>query len=334
MRHSSRDLRAVIDIIDFVYSIPDRASMFRAVCEKLERLIGISSAVFVPIGAGAEDYRLRGYELFNSSEGAMLMYLAHYATVDPFVIRGLPTFANSATRITDIEPKRLLLESEFARDFLIPMANVFYILGSTLVSEGDTVAVFGLHRERGDADFSVRDRSIVNMCLPHIARASRDSGLMKSLVPGDAEPGLIIMEEGGRVLYMNKEARGVLRGRPPSTIPVPGAGPAFLKNGSITYRVRTLTAGGDGQRRIILFERHPSGRRLRPILAGWNLSAREEEVAALVVQGLSNREIAEKLFITEQTVKDHLHEVFNKTGVRRRSELAAKALGIAAHGVS
>lgn len=49
----------------------------------------------------------------------------------------------------------------------------------------------------------------------------------------------------------------------------------------------------------------------------------------LVIQGLSNIEIAQKLFIAEQTVKDHLHHIFGKMNIRRRSEVAAKAMGLA-----
>ncbi len=60
------------------------------------------------------------------------------------------------------------------------------------------------------------------------------------------------------------------------------------------------------------------------MLADFGLTPRQEEVTLLVVRGLSNREVAEQLFIAEQTVKDHLRDVFEKVGVRRRSELTAK----------
>jgi DNA-binding NarL/FixJ family response regulator len=43
---------------------------------------------------------------------------------------------------------------------------------------------------------------------------------------------------------------------------------------------------------------------------------------------LSNREIADRLFITEQTVKDHLHDVFNHLKITRRSELTVKVLAL------
>jgi len=54
------------------------------------------------------------------------------------------------------------------------------------------------------------------------------------------------------------------------------------------------------------------------------LSRREEEVAGFVAEGLSNREIAEKMTISVRTVKAHLTSIFAKTGFRDRLELAVK----------
>ncbi len=62
------------------------------------------------------------------------------------------------------------------------------------------------------------------------------------------------------------------------------------------------------------------------MLADFGLTPRQEEVTLLVVRWMSNLEVAEQLFIAEQTVKDHLRDVFEKVGVRRRSELTAKIL--------
>jgi len=56
-----------------------------------------------------------------------------------------------------------------------------------------------------------------------------------------------------------------------------------------------------------------------------SLSPRERELVGLVRQGLRNREIAERLGITEGTVKVYLHSVFDKTGVANRTELAIRA---------
>jgi DNA-binding NarL/FixJ family response regulator len=52
------------------------------------------------------------------------------------------------------------------------------------------------------------------------------------------------------------------------------------------------------------------------------LSLREGEIVTLVAQGFKNREMADKLFISEQTVKNHLHNIFDKLDVSDRLELA------------
>jgi len=56
------------------------------------------------------------------------------------------------------------------------------------------------------------------------------------------------------------------------------------------------------------------------------LTAREREVVALVVAGHVNKEIARRLGVSPWTVKNHLRAVFEKTGVRTRTALAALAL--------
>ncbi len=61
-----------------------------------------------------------------------------------------------------------------------------------------------------------------------------------------------------------------------------------------------------------------------------DVSEREREVLALVAQGLTNREIAEKLVISENTARNHVSRILEKLGLTRRSEAAAFA---AQHGL-
>ena len=56
------------------------------------------------------------------------------------------------------------------------------------------------------------------------------------------------------------------------------------------------------------------------------LSQREREIVVLVAQGFKNKEMAEKMFISEQTVKNHLHNIFDKLVVSDRLELALYAI--------
>ena len=57
-----------------------------------------------------------------------------------------------------------------------------------------------------------------------------------------------------------------------------------------------------------------------------DLSERELDVLRLVAEGLSNRQVAEQLFLTEGTVKIHVSHIMNKLAVERRTELVRYAL--------
>ncbi len=62
----------------------------------------------------------------------------------------------------------------------------------------------------------------------------------------------------------------------------------------------------------------------RPAVRGVDsLSAQERRVAAMATEGLSNREIAEALFLTRRTVEMHLTGAYRKLDVRGRGELPA-----------
>jgi predicted ATPase/class 3 adenylate cyclase/DNA-binding CsgD family transcriptional regulator len=66
------------------------------------------------------------------------------------------------------------------------------------------------------------------------------------------------------------------------------------------------------------------GKRGRPS-SGWlSLTPTESRVADLVAEGLTNPQIAERLFVSRRTVQTHLYNIFSKVGVQNRTELAAE----------
>jgi DNA-binding NarL/FixJ family response regulator len=87
--------------------------------------------------------------------------------------------------------------------------------------------------------------------------------------------------------------------------------------------VRTLTVCGDQEiahrANIAIAKDESSPERFQ------NLSNREREVLGLVADGLSNREIAQRLYIAESTAKLHVRRILAKTGARSRTEAAIHA---------
>ena len=65
---------------------------------------------------------------------------------------------------------------------------------------------------------------------------------------------------------------------------------------------------------------------VRPAMARPALSTREKQILGMVVLGFSNAEIAQKLVLSESTIKSHLSSAFHKLGVRSRTEAAEMIL--------
>ena len=88
--------------------------------------------------------------------------------------------------------------------------------------------------------------------------------------------------------------------------------------------IRKVAAGGTW------LEKEAIGRTLEKLLRGEQsrqkvrdiLTPREIEIVRMVASGLGNRKVGEKLFISEGTVKTHLHSVYEKLGLKGRVQLA------------
>lgn len=59
-------------------------------------------------------------------------------------------------------------------------------------------------------------------------------------------------------------------------------------------------------------------------IADYNISKREWEIIEKICEGLTNKQISEVLFISVQTVKDHTHHIYKKTGIKNRVQLVNK----------
>jgi DNA-binding CsgD family transcriptional regulator len=113
-------------------------------------------------------------------------------------------------------------------------------------------------------------------------------------------------------------------GETPSSAPVrstiPSAGDARTTGEAAGRTPSGPTSGPTGEAAPVVGQEEPCGQ--------WNglLTERELDVARLVVQGRTNRQVAANLYVSVRTVEVHLGRVFRKLGVRSRTELAVLAL--------
>ncbi len=103
---------------------------------------------------------------------------------------------------------------------------------------------------------------------------------------------------------------------------------------AVLFAVLGIWAGGKLNRRknIIPANSLPEFQPKAAVLEKFSITPRELEVLMQMAQGLSNQEIADKLFVSLNTVKTHSSNVFSKLGVQRRTQAIqrAKELGLLA----
>jgi DNA-binding CsgD family transcriptional regulator len=200
-----------------------------------------------------------------------------------------------------------------------------------------------LHREDHRTGLSRAEAALITRLGPHIAHAVRHASLLRR-APAESNrtgPGVILLDDGFDIIGCTPQAQdllgGVLNPRPTGR-PVPLAVYAVarvlqgIEQGTVapntlpTARVHTAAGGwltlhasrmrGDPatQPITIVVEPAESHTLVGIALSAHNLSPREQEVARLVLRGVSTTGISDALHISRHTVQDHLKSVFDKVG--------------------
>jgi DNA-binding NarL/FixJ family response regulator len=113
-----------------------------------------------------------------------------------------------------------------------------------------------------------------------------------------------------------------------------GARGIFSRQGSIEMLMKAVRCVHEGQiwanawEMSLAVEALANSRKVRPLNGNGlsQLSRREMEVVRCLAEGLSNREIAERLQLSQHTIKNYLFRVFDKLGVSSRVELLSMTL--------
>jgi LuxR family maltose regulon positive regulatory protein len=138
------------------------------------------------------------------------------------------------------------------------------------------------------------------MSLQHVLALAEPEGYVR-----------MFLDEGSSMMQLLAAAR---------RLPEASAGEIMPRQGLPTYTDKLLAA----------FKAEQQKSEDKPVLAPAQplielLSQREREILQLIAQGLSNRQISERLFLALDTVKGHNRIIFDKLQVHRRTEAVARA---------
>lgn len=264
---------------------------------------------------------------------------AEYSTHEPH------TFATLAVRNQPVAKLSDLQERE--RDRSARLNTVWRPLGLDrelrvlFLADGMCWGAAGM--VRAGRDFTDRETEFLAAVAPTIAAATRVA--VRSEARGQApgsHPSIVIVGPRGELRAVTPAARQwqdrldeIAPGRFMVMMHVMAVGARAAASGNFRARLRDahgqwailqaspLIGGDDGQ--IAVTIQPATGDQLFGLLlAAYGLTSRERDICREVIAGHSTADIAGRLFISANTVQDHLKSVFAKVGVRSRGELVAR----------
>jgi DNA-binding CsgD family transcriptional regulator len=238
------------------------------------------------------------------------------------------------------------------RELLRPQ-GIGWELRTSFVTDSTCWGTMGIYRDRDEPDFSDEEAAFLAGISSTLAEGFRRSMLISSVVAEESPdgPGLLLLDDEGNVTSITGTAErwleelvdlgDLMEGRLPLAVtavadrakaidggvdsPAPQARVrAYTRSGRwIVLHGTRLGGASEGQMAVIV-EPARSAELAPLIVQAYGLSGREREVTQFVLQGLSTREIADRLFISMHTVQDHLKVIFEKVDVHSRRELVAR----------
>lgn len=212
---------------------------------------------------------------------------------------------------------------------IVGEANLFRDGIANLLSAQEDMAVIGC-ADSGNSALDMIKAQQPDICLLGWAASSANSQKIFGAIQDSKLPTRVIMlaDEDAKEDYYEAVRQGCCGILPKQTstelliksIRKVHAGEFWLDRKSTAEVIRRLAKRGGAP------ANSGAGARLGLREQGATLSSREREIVLLVAQGFKNKEMAERMFISEQTVKNHLHNIFDKLGVSDRLELALYAI--------
>ena len=196
---------------------------------------------------------------------------------------------------------------------------------------------------RAGHDFTDRETEFLTAVAPAIAAATRLAVRSEASVQtAGGHPAIVVLGPQGEFRAITPVALDwrdrldeIAPGRFGLMMQVMASGARTAVSGSFSAKLRdahgqwailksSALIGGNEDQIAVIIEHATGDHLLGLLLAAYGLSSRERDICCQVIAGRSTADIAGNLFISSNTVQDHLKSVFSKVGVRSRGELVAR----------
>ena len=264
---------------------------------------------------------------------------SEYAADQPHSFAGLAQRGSTLAKLSDL-PERDRQRSARLQNVWRPL-GVDQELRLMFLADGTCWGAAGLVRSGGD--FTDRETDYLIALAPAIATATRLAVRSEAQDhPATGQPAIVVIGPDGRQRAATPAAQEwrdrldeIAPGRFTVMMDVMATGARASASGGFSARLRdargswaALSASplvGSGAEEVAVFIEPVSGDQLVGLLlAAYGLTPREREVCHEVMAGRSTADIAGQLFISANTVQDHLKSIFAKVAVRSRGELVAR----------
>jgi DNA-binding CsgD family transcriptional regulator len=335
----------------------DELALLDEVIERLRRVVPFEAYCASTLDpASGLITRALAEEMGGADEAAIFferLYFEHHQSVRRMADIHQSVALLSETTGGDLERSTRYME------YLRPLGLAYEMRGA-FTSGGYLWGSMDLIRESGSPDFMPREVNLLRRIAPHLGNGLKMAALRMQtpLEEGGTDvPGVLTLDYQGSVIQHTPAAERWLQD-------LEDLGPGWREWDGLPRALRTvvlllrralspererdeesipsLRARARSGRWLTLYgsltEATPERRaetviiieptkpeELLPFsMTAYGLSPREEELAKLVVRGLSTSRISRTLFISEHTVQNHLRSVFEKVGVRSRGELVKR----------
>lgn len=345
-------------ILEFLDSILTSSENFRQqVLISLKQIFGYQRATFFLID---QHSKMHAPTMLNIDDTLCADYFRYYCKQDIF---HPDRVANKVSRknvltVKDVMPIPSFINTEYYNDFL-QMQDIYHEIAVFLLEENRPIGIIGLYRSAREKPFSEHDIMVLQNISTHISRTLSsylqiaDSQVYKEIFKSSSHYlpiGFLVFDRALNIHYSNDAAMEICRdftAGDKQNVSCrkfleqflagdmdwhPGLKKTMLSPSLKKYVATILPAANHSLKGAELLTACilPSNFSLQGFLNKQSsgsqdtFSRRETEILSLVLEGLNNREIADRLLISVHTVKTHLQNIYKKMEVKNRTSLCYK----------